>query len=442
MSSREAHNADRGKIHFVELLTVDLDGCPKGMTVPIPPVEAVEGLAKGSPPIPSCGVDGSSLAGMATVEQSDLRLVPDLETVRELPEATPRRALVVTDVYQRRADGQLQLHPAAPRSVLRRLVGRLKEHGLMVRVKLEPEFYYLAEDGSPLDEATYADLSPLNKGSDLLLETALDLRAVGIEARWLHSEVGQGQQEIELDFTEISRAADNFLFFKVLVRRRAALHGVGVTFMPKPFPDQPGSGLHCHLQLWKGDRNLLGGPGGNLSQQGLHFLAGLLEHAPAITAIANPSVNSYKRLVPGFEAPIYIAWGPRNRSALLRQPLFTDPQNAAVEFRSPDPLTNPYLLLACLAAAGMDGLDRQLQPPEPVEEDLYSLTGQQREKMGVQELPKTLQEALHALQSDQLLNRILGEELLRAYTARRSAEWHDYTHGCVTDWERSRYLHL
>jgi len=440
--SGQDHAKGSDKINFVELLTVDLDGRPKGMTVPIQPVDDVGELIGGASKIPGCGVDGSSLAGMATIEQSDLRLVPDTETVRELPGATPRRAVVMADVYQRGPDGQLQPYSIAPRSVLRRLVQILKERGMRLRVKLEPEFYYLASDGCPLDRATYADLFPYNRGADLLLETALDLRAVGIEARWIHSEVGHGQQEIELDFTDIDRAADNILLFKILVRRRAAKHGVDVTFMPKPFPDQPGSGLHCHLQLWKGNQNIMGAPGGTLSKQGLHFLAGLLEHAPAISAIANPSINSYKRLVPGFEAPVYIAWGPRNRSALLRQPLFTSPQNAAVEFRSPDPLANPYLLLACLAAAGLDGLDRQLKPPEPVQDNLFTMSRQEREQRRIGELPRTLQEALQALQEDKLLQQVLGEELIRTYINLRAADWHTYIHTCVTDWERTRYLHL
>lgn len=310
-----------------------------------------------------------------------------------------------------------------------------------MRVKLEPEFYFLTEDGVPLDAAGYADIFPENKGMDLLLETALDLRAAGIETAWLHSEHGQSQQEIELNFTELSRAADNFMLFKLLVRRRAALYDVEVSFMPKPFPSQAGSGLHCHLQLWQGNKNLLGNPDGTLTDTGLHFVAGLMHHAPAITAVANPTVNSFKRLVPGFEAPVYNAWGYLNRSALIRIPLFTSSENAAIEFRSPDPLTNPYLLFAVLLGAGLDGVEKQLKAPEPVTEDLYHMSDKQLAQRKIEQLPDTLQGALQALQKDKLLTDVLGQEFIKLYQEIREAEWYQYTHASVTDQEWEWYLH-
>jgi glutamine synthetase len=441
MPAKQTLSEGRGKLHFVELLTVDIDGVPKGLTVPISPVDSITPLHKETSPIPQCGIDGSSVKGLATITTSDLQLVPDATTIQELPNSQPRRAIVISDVYKRATDGRLSPHPLAPRTILKRSVERLAAKGMEMRVKLEPEFYFLTEDGVPLDAAGYADIFPENKGMDLLLETALDLRAAGIETAWLHSEHGQSQQEIELNFTEISRAADNFMLFKLLVRRRAALYDVEVSFMPKPFPSQAGSGLHCHLQLWQGNKNLLGNSDGTLTDTGLHFVAGLIHHAPAITAVANPTVNSFKRLVPGFEAPVYNAWGYLNRSALIRIPLFTSAENAAIEFRSPDPLTNPYLLFAVLLGAGLDGVEKQLKAPEPVTESLYHMSAKQLAQRKIEQLPDTLQGALQALQKDKLLTDVLGQEFSKLYQEIREAEWNQYTHASVTDQEWEWYLH-
>ncbi len=358
-----------------------------------------------------------------------------------MPNSVPRRAIVISDVFQRGADGHLIPHPHAPRTILKRSLEQLAAKGLQMRVKLEPEFYFLTEDGVPLDTAGYADIFPENQSMDLLLETALDLRAIGIEIAWVHSEHGQSQQEIELAFTELGRAADNFTLFKLLLRRRAALYDVEVSFMPKPFPSQAGSGLHVHLQLWKGNQNLLGKSDGTLTETGYHFVAGLMHHAPAITALANPTVNSFKRLVPGFEAPVYITWGYLNRSALIRIPLFTSAEKAAIEFRSPDPLTNPYLLFPVLLGAGMDGIEKKLKAPEPVIEDVYHLSRKHLSQLKIQQLPDTLDGALQSLQKDAVLIEVIGSEFFDLYQQIRKAEWYKYIHGTVTDWEWEQYLH-
>jgi glutamine synthetase len=368
-------------------------------------------------------------------------LVPDISTIQELPNSHPRRAVVIADVFQRDPNGRLSPHPFAPRTILKRNLEQLAAKGLQIQVKLEPEFYFLTEEGIPLDDAKYADIFPENRGMDLLLETALDLRAIGIETAWLHSEHGQSQQEIELTFTELGQAADNFLLFKLLLRRRAALYDVEVSFMPKPFSNQAGSGLHCHLQLWKGNQNLLGNSDGTLTESGLHFVAGLLHHAPAITALANPTVNSFKRLVPGFEAPVYISWGYLNRSALVRIPLFSSADKAAVEFRSPDPLTNPYLLFSTLLRAGLDGVERSLSAPEPVTENVYELSPKRLSQLKIKRLPESLKGALEALHNDKVLCDTLGMDFCDVYKRIREAEWHKYTHETVTDFEWEKYLH-
>jgi glutamine synthetase len=432
---------DRDKLHFVELLTVDIDGVPKGMTVPITPVNSITALRKEPSSVPTCGIDGSSVKGLASISTSDLRLVPDLSTLQELPNSEPRRAVVIADIFQRAQDGTLGHHPLAPRTILKRTAKRLTEKGMELQVKLEPEFYLLTQDGVPLDDAGYADIFPENQSADLLLETALDLRAIGIETAWIHSEHGPSQQEIELNFTEVKRAADNFTLFKLLLRRRAALYDAEVSFMPKPFPNQAGSGLHCHLQLWQGKQNLLGTSDGTLTPTGLHFVAGLLHHAPAITALANPTINSFKRLVPGFEAPVYIAWGYMNRSALIRIPLFTSSEKAAAEFRSPDPLTNPYLLFTALVGAGLDGIERELEPPTPVTEDVYHLPEKRLAELRIQHLPDSLRGALQALQNDTVLTEVLGPEFIHLYKKIRETEWFDYTRKVVTDKEWEWYLH-
>ncbi len=442
MSARRpiSENKDGDKINFVELLTVDIFGQPKGLTVPISPVDSVEPLASGAVPIPNGSIDGSSVRGLKQVSNSDIRLIPDISTVTELPAASPRRACVFTNMFRRSSTGDLEPHPLSSRSILHNLLKQLAARKISVRVKLEPEFYYLQETGEPLDRGKYAELFPKNLGQDLLLETALDLRLAGIETRWLHSELGEGQQEIEIDFTDLGRAADNLILFKLLVHRCAAHHGVEATFMPKPFPDQAGSGLHCHIQLWQDGKNILGQSDGSLSSQGHYFVAGLLKHAPAITAIANSTINSYKRLVPDFEAPTHIAWGYMNRSALIRIPLFTEAEKAAVEFRSPDPLANPYILLTALITAGLDGLDHKHQSPQPISENLYKLSARQRAKQGVKSLPQTLKAALQAFQKDTILQSQLGKEFCELYHEIHLAEWEDYTLKSVTDFEWDRYL--
>jgi glutamine synthetase len=441
MSTDPISPEGHGKLHFVELLTVDIDGVPKGMTVPIPAVDSITSLQQKTSSVPTCGIDGSSIKGLASISTSDLRLVPDLSTLQELPASQPRRAVVIADVFQRSPDGKLAPHPLAPRTILKHAAERLAAKGMELRIKLEPEFYLLTQDGVPLDDAGYADIFPENQSADLLLETTLDLRAIGIETAWIHSEHGPSQQEIELNFAEVTQAADNFTLFKLLLRRRAAMYEAEVSFMPKPFPDEAGSGLHCHLQLWQGKQNLLGEDDGTLTPTGRHFVAGLLHHAPAITALANPTVNSFKRLVPGFEAPVYIAWGYLNRSALVRIPLFTSSDKAAAEFRSPDPLTNPYLLFTALLGAGLAGIEQKLEPPAPVTEDVYHLPAERLTELQIQHLPDSIRGALEALRRDTVLTEVLGPDFIHLYQKIRESEWYDYTRKVVTDKEWEWYIH-
>jgi glutamine synthetase len=309
-----------------------------------------------------------------------------------------------------------------------------------LKVKVEPEFHFITPDGEPFDEAGYADTYPKNPGMDVLLELASTLQSLGIRPRVIHHEVGESQQEIELAFDEATKMADNILLFKNLARAISLNQGIDVTFMPKPFEGAAGNGLHCHLQLWDGDKNLFGVDGGpELSETAKMFVAGLLEHAPAITAIANPTINSYKRLVPHHEAPVYITWGMMNRTALIRVPMFGSGENAAIEFRSADPMANPYLLFTAIIAAGMEGVNRKLTPPEPRSEDIFHLTDEERDNLGIKMLPTAIDEALDCLEKDSVITEAIGQDIVDNFVKLKREEWRNYTSHVVTDWEWEMY---
>jgi glutamine synthetase len=311
---------------------------------------------------------------------------------------------------------------------------------MQLKVKVEPEFHFITPDGEPFDEAGYADTYPKSPGVDMLLELASTLQSLGIKPRVIHHEVGESQQEIELDFDDATKMADYILLFKNLARSISRNQGLDVTFMPKPFEGAAGNGLHCHLQLWEGDKNLFGVDGSSdLSETAKMFVAGLLEHAPAITAIANPSVNSYKRLVPHHEAPVYITWGLKNRTVLIRVPMFGSGEKAAVELRSADPMTNPYLLFTAILAAGMDGVNRKLAPPDPRSEDIFHLSDEDRERLGIKMLPANLSEALDCLEADSLICEAIGQDILNNFVKLKREEWRKYTSHIVTDWEWEMY---
>jgi glutamine synthetase len=311
---------------------------------------------------------------------------------------------------------------------------------MQLKIKVEPEFHFITPDGEPFDDAGYADTYPQSPGMDMLIELAATLRTVGIKPRVIHHEVGESQQEIELDFDNATKMADNLLLFKNLARTISRNQGLDVTFMPKPFEGAAGNGLHCHLQLWDGDKNLFGVDGGSeLSDIAKMFVAGLLEHAPAITAIANPSVNSYKRLVPHHEAPVYITWGIKNRTALIRVPLFGSGEKAAIELRSADSMANPYLLFTAIIAAGMDGVNRKLKPPDPRSEDIFHLSIEERNKIGIKMLPATLEDALDSLEADSVICEAIGKDILEIFVKLKRVEWREYTSQIVTDWEWEKY---
>ncbi|MFW9793965.1 MAG: glutamine synthetase family protein [Candidatus Thorarchaeota archaeon] len=427
------------KIEFIELRFPDLFGRMKAMIVPCKPAEGLDevkndpALKKGT----SC--DGSSVTGLANVEASDLRLDPDPSTLIELPFVKHRTAAAMCFVREKIAKGS-EFYPLDTRGLLHKTCEDLLPGKMQLRVKVEPEFHLITSDGEPFDEAGYADTYPKSPGMDILLDIASALRTLDIESRVIHHEVSESQQEIELAFEDAEKMADNILIFKNLARSISQNQGVDVTFMPKPFESQAGNGLHCHLQLWDGNKNLFGvDDTSELSETAIMFVAGLIEHAGAITAFANPTINSYKRLVPHHEAPVYITWGMMNRTALIRVPLFISGENAAIEFRSPDPTANPYLLFTAIIAAGMDGIARKLTPPEPRSEDIFHMTDEEREQLGIQILPTALDEALDALERDDVIREVVGSEIMRAYIGLKREEWRIYTSQIVTDWEWDMY---
>ncbi|MDF1539476.1 MAG: glutamine synthetase family protein, partial [Candidatus Thorarchaeota archaeon] len=336
-----------GKIEYVELRIVDIHGRLKAMIVPCDPVDSLEELRKDPVLKNGTSVDGSSVQGLSSVEASDLRMDPDPSTLIELPYMIRRTAAAMCFVREKGSKGNKAFYPTDTRGVLHQVCESLLSEDMSLKTKIEPEFHFVTPEGAKFDEGEYADTFPASSGMDILLDIASAIQKVGMIPRVAHHEVGQSQQEIEISFEDIRKMGDNLINFKNLARAIAQDAGIDLNFMPKPFEGAAGSGLHCHLQLWKGDTNLFGNETDDgLSELAKNFIAGLLEHAPAITAIANPTVNSYKRLVPHHEAPVYISWGMMNRTALVRVPLFETSTKAAIELRSPDPMANPYLLFA------------------------------------------------------------------------------------------------
>jgi len=429
------------KIEFLEIGFVDLSGRLKSMTVPVKQAESLTDVAKDPAVSKGTNIDGSSVIGFSKVEMSDLHLTPDPDSLVELPYTPDRRAAVMSYVYTRiQAGKDLLPFDGDPRNILRRVQQKFLGSSKSLQLKVEPEFFFVTADGQPYDRASYADTRPRNFGAEIMLEISRALRSIPIEINVIHHEGGPSQQEIELDFGPVMKMADSLVLFKNIVKVTAADKGIDATFMPKPFEGLAGNGMHCHMQLWEGDKNLFATErDGEISESAKQFVAGLLKHAPAITAIANPTINSYKRLVPGYEAPVYISWGHENRTTLVRVPMFGKPEKAAIEFRSPDPSCNPYLLFAALLAAGMNGVKNELEAPEPRTEDLFKLSPEELCEIGVHMLPSTLNDALNALETDELMREVLGGHAFNTLLRLKREEWKQYANVTVTDWERSKY---
>lgn len=388
--------------------------------------------------------DGSSIEGFVGIDESDLYLSPDLGTFALFPWRPQhgRVARLVCDVH--RPDGTF--YEGDPRYLLKRVVSEADKEGYTFQVGPECEFFlfHLDDNGLPTtithEQAGYFDMSPLDFGENARRDMVLMLEEMGFQVERSHHENAPAQHEIDFRYDEALATADNIMSFKLAVKTIAKRHGLHATFMPKPKSGVDGSGMHINMSLSKDGVNLFqdaGDPCG-LSQEAYHFLGGILQHIRAMTLILNPTVNSYKRLVPGYEAPAYAAWSAKNRTPLVRIPA-TRGEDTRIELRSPDPSCNPYLALAVCLAAGMDGIRNRITPPAGMDMDINRLTPEERKAYGIRRLPVNLMEAVEAFEEDPLMQKVLGEEACRKYAAAKRQEWEDY-HAQISEWELRNYL--
>ena len=424
-------------VKFVRLQFTDITGTVKNVSIPAKQVEKAfeEGI----------WFDGSSIEGFVRIQESDMRLEPDPSTFAVLPwrsNSNYASARLICDVVN--TDGTP--FKGGPRQVLRRVLERAENLGYTVSIGPEPEFFLFKkdEDGNattiPHDRGGYFDLAPKDLATDVRRDIILTLEEMGFEVEASHHEVAEGQHEINFKYDDALHAADNIATFRAVVRAVAEQNGLHATFMPKPIAEINGSGMHSHISLFDADGNAFAEPDDefNLSAVAYQFMGGILEHAKAFTAITNPTINSYKRLVPGYEAPVYIAWSDVNRSALIRVP---DAAGASSRFeiRSPDPSCNPYLALAAIIGAGLDGIENDLHPGDPVREDIYEFDDAKRAEYGIETLPPTLEKAVDALEADEVVTDALGEHVVEKFVQASRADYADYrTH--VSSWETEKYL--
>ena len=425
-------------VRFIRLAFTDINGTLKAVEVPNSQLDKV--LSN------DVRFDGSSIDGFVRLEESDMILYPDFSTWFVLPwddSAGGKIGCLTCSVHT--TDGK----PFAgdPRNNLKRIIGQMKEMGFTAfDIGFEAEFHLLKLDQNGNwttevpDHASYFDLTSNDESASCRRDIVETLESIGFEVEAAHHEVGDGQQEIDFRFDDALTTADRVQTFKMIVREIAKRHGLFATFMAKPLQGQAGNGMHTNMSLFKGNQNAFYDKNNeyHLSKTALYFLNGILEHARAITAVGNPTVNSYKRLIPGFEAPVYISWASKNRSPMVRVPAAGE-LNTRLEMRSADPTANPYLLLAACLSAGMAGIKEEKMPMEPITCNLFTLSEKQRNEMGIKPLPSTLHNALKAFKKDKLIQDALGEHLTQSFIDSKELEWSQYTQ-TVSDWERNRYM--
>jgi len=431
---------EEGGIDFLRLQFTDILGTVKNVSIPAS--QARKAFEEG------IYFDGSSIEGFVRIQESDMRLDPDPATFAVLPwrendEGAAGR--LICDVIDTTTGDPFV---GDPRAVLKNALEDAADLGYSLNVGPEPEFFVFEqdEDGRATttthDAGGYFDLAPKDLASDLRREMIFNLEAMGFDVEASHHEVAEGQHEIAFKYDDGLTTADNIATFRAVVRATAAKNDVHATFMPKPIAHINGSGMHTHLSLFTEDgENAFHDEDGefNLSETARQFVAGILEHAPAITAVCDPTVNSYKRLVPGYEAPVYVAWSDVNRSALIRKPAARTPAASRIELRSPDPSCNPYLALAVMLQAGLDGIERELTCPDPVRENIYEFDEDKREEYGIETLPANLGEAVAALEDDPVITDALGPHVAEKFVEAKRAEYAEYK-AEVSDWEVERYL--
>ncbi|MGM0368534.1 MAG: glutamine synthetase family protein [Actinomycetota bacterium] len=423
-------------IKFIRLWFTDVQGFLKSFAIT---VEELEGALE-----EGMGFDGSSIEGFSRIEESDVIAMPDPNTFQILPWSPKEHgvARMFCDILN--PDGTP--FEGDPRGVLRRILEKAKNLGYTFYVGPELEFFYFKSDvGIPeiLDKGGYFDLTTLDVASGLRRDTVLFLEAMGIGVEYSHHEVAPSQHEIDLRYTDALTMADNAMTYRLIVKEVATRHEVYATFMPKPIFGVNGSGMHTHQSLFKGDKNLFYDPSDkyHLSSEGKSYIAGILKHSKEIVAITNQWVNSYKRLVPGYEAPVYISWARRNRSTLVRVPMYKPGKEKSmrVEFRCPDPACNPYLAFSVMLAAGLEGMEKNLPLSDPIEKNIFEMDERRREEAGIETLPNNLFEAVRLMEGSKLVKETLGAHIFEKFIDNKKIEWDRYrTH--VSNYELENYL--
>ncbi|SFJ50711.1 type I glutamate--ammonia ligase [Thermoflavimicrobium dichotomicum] len=431
--------AEQENVQYIRLQFTDLLGTIKNVEIPRSQLEkALDNKIM---------FDGSSIEGFVRIEESDMYLYPDLDTWVIYPWSNDlgKVAGITCDIYN--PDGTP--FEGDPRGILKKVLKEAKDMGFTAfNVGTEPEFFLFKtdENGEPTlnlnDQGGYFDLAPLDLGENCRRDIVLTLDKMGFEVEASHHEVAPGQHEIDFKYADAITTADNIQTFKLVVKNVARNYGLHATFMPKPLFGVNGSGMHCHMSLFKGNVNAFYDENDELglSETARHFLAGILKHARSFTAVTNPTINSYKRLVPGYEAPCYVAWSPKNRSPLVRVPASRG-LSTRIEVRSPDPSANPYLALAVMLKAGLDGIKNKLPLPKQTDRNIYVMDETERRDAGIENLPANLAEALEELKNNPVISEALGEHALAHFIEAKEIEW-DMFRTQVHPWEREQYMSL
>lgn len=424
-------------VEFIRLQFTDIFGTMKNVAITSSQLEKALNN--------ECMFDGSAIEGFARIEESDMYLRPDLDTFTIFP-WRPQQGKVarfICDIYK--PDGTP--FEGDPRYILKKAVEEAEQMGYTFEVGPECEFFlfHTDEDGLPTtlthEKAGYFDLGPNDLGENVRRDMVLTLEDMGFEIETSHHEMAPAQHEIDFKYDEVLKTADNIMTFKLAVKTIAKRHGLHATFMPKPKYGKNGSGMHINMSLTKDGKNLFNDPNGEngLSKEAYYFIGGLMEHMEGMTVITNPLVNSYKRLVPGYEAPVYIAWSRVNRSPLIRVPV-TRGEGTRIELRSPDPAANPYLALAVCLMAGLEGIRREITPPDAVSGNIMAMTEEEKEDAVIRELPCNLLKAVEALEKDEFVKEALGDHICKKYTQAKREEFERYC-SKVTEWELEEYLY-
>jgi len=428
-------NAKDYNVKFVRLWFTDILGLLKSFAITVEELERA--LEDGM------GFDGSSIEGFARIDESDMVALPDPATFQILPWRPTEQAVARMFCDILKPGGEV--FEGDPRYVLKNNLKRAADMGYTYYVGPELEYFYFQDSKGTqaLDAGGYFDVTPHDAAIDMRRETVVVLEKMGIGVEYSHHEVANSQHEIDMRYTDALTMADNVMTYRLVVKQIAFEHGVYATFMPKPVFGINGSGMHTHQSLFKGNRNAFFDEHDkyHLSKTAKHFIAGLLKHAPEITAVTNQWVNSYKRLVPGYEAPVYLSWARRNRSDLIRVPEYRPGKENAtrIEFRSPDPACNPYLAFSVMLASGLEGIEKEYEVPEPVEENVYEMSEGERRTRGISTLPASLLEAIQITERSDVIRKALGDHVFDAFIQNKKIEWDQYRTQ-VTDYEIKKYL--